>query len=427
MERRAAAAVLAVGLGLGGTACSSPCAADGGGWQPASMPRPDTCREVGAGDDVQAAIDAAAAGDALCLAAGRHRGGLAVRKPLTLWGAAGATVVGTDGAVPAIGVAADDVTIAGVTVEAPAYGITVERCHRTRLVGNHVIGSRDPAVGQRGDAIKLWETDEAVVEGNLVEDGRDVVVWYSRNARVHGNQILRARYGTHFMYSHGSHVAHNRYLDVTVGVFVMYTRGVELTDNVIANAAGAAGIAIGLKDSGSVRIADNLLVRDEVGIYLDATPQRRDETVTITGNQLRLCRTAIAFHASSHGVEITDNDFGGNETQTRVDGGGDAMSVTWRGNWFDDYAGYDLDGDGTGDVPYELRSFTGELVARRPELGFLHGTPALTMADAAAHLDPLFHPKTLLVDAAPRMQPVAPPRGGATGLIETGVAERGAR
>jgi nitrous oxidase accessory protein len=403
--RALAATAITLGLALGGAACSTPCAADGGGWQPARAPRPDACREVRAGDDVQAALDAAAPGDALCLADGRHRGPLAVRTRLTLWGAPGAIVVG-EGAAPALAVLADDVTVAGLTVEAPGYGITVERSKRTRLVGNRVIGSRDPAVGQRGDAIKLWETDEAVLEGNLVEDGRDVVVWYSRNAHVRGNQVLRARYGTHFMYSHGSRVEANRYLDVTVGVFVMYTRDVQLTGNIIANAAGAAGIAIGLKDSGSVRIADNLLVRDEVGVYLDATPQRRDEKVVITGNQLRLCRTAIVFHASSHGVEITDNDFGANDAQTRIDGGGDAMAVTWRGNWFDDYAGYDLDGDGTGDVPYELRSFTGQLVARRPELGFLHGTPALAMADAAAHLDPLFHPKTLLVDTAPRMAPV---------------------
>lgn len=400
------AVAVALALALAGTACSRPCAADGGGWERASLPRPAACRELTASDDVRAAIATAAPGDALCLAPGRYRGPIAVRTPLTLWGAPGAIVAG-EGEATALAILADDVTVTGLTVEAPAYGITVEKSRRARVVGNHVIGSRDPAVGQRGDSIKLWETDDVVLEGNLVEDGRDMVIWYSRNARVHGNQVRRARYGTHFMYSHGSRVEANRYLDVTVGVFVMYTRDVELTGNVIANAAGAAGIAIGLKDSGSVRIADNLLVRDQVGVYLDATPQRRDETVVITGNQLRLCRTAIAFHASSHGVEITGNDFAGNDVQTRVDGGGDAMAVVWRGNWFDDYAGYDLDEDGTGDVPYELRSFTGELVARRPELGFLHGTPALAMADAAAHLDPLFHPKTLLVDAAPRMQPVA--------------------
>jgi nitrous oxidase accessory protein len=402
--------VCAIGLGLalasasGG--CSRPCAADGGGWVRGELPRPASCHEVAAGEDLAGPIAAAAPGEAFCLGAGRHAGPLVVKQPLTLWGAPGAIVTGgSSTTVAAIAIHADDVTVAGVTVEAAGFGILVEQSRRVRLLGNHVIGSRDPAVGQRGDTIKLWETDDALVAGNLVEDGRDLVVWYSRTARVRNNQVLRARYGTHFMYSHGSHVEGNRYLDVTVGVFVMYTRDVELTHNVIANAAGAAGIAIGLKDSGNVRIAQNLLVRDEVGIYLDATPQRRDEHAQITGNQLRLCRTAIAFHASSHGVEVTGNDFGGNEAQTRVDGGGDAMNVAWRGNWFDDYAGYDMDGDGTGDVPYELRSFTGQLVARRPELGFLHGTPALAMADAASHLDPLFQPRTLLVDAEPRMAP----------------------
>jgi nitrous oxidase accessory protein len=400
------AVAVAMALALAGAACTTASAADGGAWERTSVPRPADCRDVAAGEDLPALVAAATAGSALCLAAGRHHGPISVRTPLVIWGAPGATITG-GAAVPVVSIGADDVTVAGVTVEAEGYGITVERTRRTRLLGNHVIGSRDPAVGQRGDTIKLWETDDAVVEGNLVEDGRDLVIWYSRTARVRANQVRRARYGTHFMYSHGSSVEGNRFLDVTVGVFVMYTRGVELTGNVVANAAGAAGIAIGLKDSGSVRIADNLLVRDEVGIYLDATPQRRDEQVTITGNQLRLCRTAIVFHASSHGVEILDNDFGGNEAQTRVDGGGDAMAVTWRGNWFDDYAGYDLDGDGTGDVPYELRSFTGELIARRPELGFLHGTPALAMADAAARLDPLFQPRMLLVDHAPRMAPVA--------------------
>jgi nitrous oxidase accessory protein len=192
-----------------------------------------------------------------------------VGTPLTLWGTRDATISG------GVTIAADDVTVAGLTVESDAVGVEVQQAHRTRLIGNHVRGDRRAGIGERGDSIRLWETDDAVVEDNLIEDGRDVVVWYSRRALIRHNDMRRTRYGTHFMYSHGSRVADNRYLDVTVGVFVMYTRDVELTGNVIANAAGSAGIAIGLKDSGSVRIAHNLLVRDEVGIYLDATPQRR--------------------------------------------------------------------------------------------------------------------------------------------------------
>ena len=48
-----------------------------------------------------------------------------------------------------------------------------------------------------------------------------------------------------------------------------------------------------------------------------------------------------------------------------IEGGGDAADVAWSGNYFDDYAGYDLDRDGIGDVAYELRSFEDDLTAHR--------------------------------------------------------------
>lgn len=425
---------------VAGCAAASEAASLDGRWAQAAPPRPVGCREVGPGDGLRAAVAAAAPGDALCLAPGRHAGPVVVKVPLTIWGprdaevaapsggtvielrAPGARLLGVtvdgrggsfDRADAAVYGAADDLVVEGVTVIAGAYGVVIEKVRRTRLAGNRVRGATAAAVGQRGDTIRLWETDDAVVEGNLLEDGRDMVVWYSRGATVRDNHVRRGRYGTHFMYSHRTAVSGNRYTDVTVGVFVMYSRDVRLEGNLIANAAGAAGIAIGLKDAGNVRIADNLLVRDEVGIYLDATPQRRDERVEITGNSLHFCRTAVAFHATPADVaiEVTANNFGGNHDNARIDGGGDALGVRWEGNWFEDYAGYDMDGDGTGDVPYELRSFSGSLLARRPELAFFRDTPALALTDAAAHLDPLFPPRRLLSDPRPRMDPIAGPRG----------------
>ena len=163
---------------------------------------------------------------------------------------------------------------------------------------------------------------------------------------------------------------------------------------------------------------DNLLVHDEVGIYLDSSPQRTDEEVEISGNALRLCRSAIVFHSSSHRVVIRANDFGGNEVILRVDGGGDALADGWDGNYFDAYTGYDLDDDGIGDVPFELRSYTGVMVAQHPELGFFSGAPALTLTEAAAHLDPLFKPRALLIDPHPAMAPVAGKAGAAGRALE---------
>jgi nitrous oxidase accessory protein len=81
--------------------------------------------------------------------------------------------------------------------------------------------------------------------------------------------------------------------------------------------------------------------------------------------------------------------------------------VTWQGNYFDDYAGYDLDGDGRGDIAFELRSFEDDLTDRIPALAFFRDTPALVAADAVTRLVPMYPGRTLLTDPAPRLGPHA--------------------
>jgi hypothetical protein len=70
----------------------------------------------------------------------------------------------------------------------------------------------------------------------------------------------------------------------------------------------------------------------------------------------------------------------------RVDGGGDALGIEWDRNDWDDYRGYDLDGDGVGDVPYELRSLSNELRARYPDLAFFDGSPTVALTGTAQAL-----------------------------------------
>jgi nitrous oxidase accessory protein len=91
----------------------------------------------------------------------------------------------------------------------------------------------------------------------------------------------------------------------------------------------------------------------------------------------------------------------------QVAGRGDARQARWRANEFDDYAGYDLDGDGAGDVPYELRSLASDLVAERPALAFFRGTPAFALAEAIGRIVPVFEPRLVLNDPEPRMRRVA--------------------
>lgn len=395
-------------------------------------PAPQPCTNVEPGASIQAAIDDPST-SAVCLSPGEYRGPIRITRTVTLWGpkgavvrAAGGTIVdvraagaavlgltldGTGGRFDfldgAVRLSANDTQVVGVDIVNAVFGILVERASRVRISDNHIAGSRDPATGLRGDTIRLWETRDSVIERNTIEDGRDLVVWYSRDNTIANNRVERGRYGLHFMYSHGNDVHDNVFLDGVVGVFVMYSRGLQIRDNVIANASGAAGMAIGLKDSGNIVVAGNRLIHDTIGIYIDSSPMQRGDRVEIRRNVIRLDDTGVVFHSNAKDLTIADNDFADNATQVRVDGRGDATRAAWTENYFDDYAGYDLDGNGTGDVPYELRSLSNQLVARTPNLALLRGTPALALVDAAAHLDPLYQPDPVLTDSAPRMEPHA--------------------
>lgn len=411
--------------------CSAPPAETTEG-APVPPPRPAACREVTGGGTLQAVLDGASDGETLCLGAGRWVGPAVVRRKVALWGpreavivatapgsvltieAAGSalmglTIDGTGGRFDkldaAVHVIADDVRVEGVKVIHAVYGVLVEKAKRAVVVGNHVLGDAATAMGMRGDTIRLWESYDSRVEDNLVEDGRDMVVWYSSRNVVANNRVLRGRYGTHFMYSHDNQVHDNAYVDSVVGVFVMYSKRVTLERNLVLNAAGASGMAIGLKDSGDVHAKDNVLVHDTIGFYIDETPGTLGETLRIEGNVIRQCTTAVQFHTSPERTTFTNNDLADNARQIAAAAGTIPTGAQWVENYYDDYAGYDLDGDDIGDLPYRAESASEDLVAQHPELAFLRGAPALALVDVGSRLLPLWEPRELLVDARPRMSP----------------------
>ncbi len=421
--------LLALGLAAGPRVCTA--ARTGLVAPPLSPPaRPADCADINPGDDLQQRLDAAQDGASLCLTPGSWRGPVVLAHSVTLWGPSsavirtsgegttvritargarliGVTVRGSGGRYDTedagVSIEADDVTVEGVRIDRAIYGILAQRVQRATLRGNTVIGTGEPALGLRGDGIRLWEATGCVVEGNTVLHSRDLVVWYAPGNRVVGNRVEHGRYGTHLMFSNGCVVERNRYVDDVVGLFVMYSHDVTVTGNVMAEATGAAGMGLGLKDSGGVTVRDNTFARVTTGAYLDTSPTRLDERNTFERNEFRLARAAVVFHASQAGNVFLANRFRDNGAQVLVEGGGDALGTRWEGNQFDDYQGYDLDGDGVGDVPYEVRSLSGDLTSRRPALAFFSATPVLALVDAASHIAPLFAPQTILVDRRPRV------------------------
>src|SRR6185436_13841023 len=71
-------------------------------------------------------------------------------------------------------VTARNVTVAHNRLADVLFGISVQGAPRTAVVGNTIAG-KPFDIARRGDAIRVWESHGARVEGNVASGGRDVV------------------------------------------------------------------------------------------------------------------------------------------------------------------------------------------------------------------------------------------------------------
>jgi ABC-type multidrug transport system ATPase subunit len=92
----------------------------------------------------------------------------------------------------------------------------------------------------------------------------------------------------------------------------------------------------------------------------------------------------------------------------------------WRDNFWSDYRGYDLDGDGRGDLAYRPARLFERLSDRQPALRMFVDGPSAQAIDFASRVFPVFEPKPKFVDESPRMRPLPAPFA----LAGTGTAWR---
>jgi len=303
----------------------------------------------------------------------------------------------------AVQVEGEDLLIEDVAIRGATFGILVDKSKRVTIRNCDVAGRTDLPFGLRGDGIRFWETQDSTLAGNFVRDARDLVTRYSQRITIEDNVITRSRYGMHLMYCRDITMRRNHSLGNVVGTFVMYSHKVDYRGNLVAASGGAAGMGLGVKESGDLTVEDNVLLRNTLSVYLDTSPIQLHQRNHFARNVFRLSSAAVVFHSSQHGNHFEHNSFRDNQVQVRVEGGGDAIGTLWENNDWDDYVGFDLNGDGVGDVPYELRSLSADLLERFPSLQVLRGTPALRLVEALSYILPLLQPQAVLRDKKPRM------------------------
>ncbi len=386
--------------------------------------------------NLQEAVDTAGPGDRISVPAGAYPGPLLINQSVELIAEPG-TIIQGDGKGDVVQIHAPDVTLrgfiirstgksldrenAGITVLAPRvtiednvfedvlFGVYLKKAHDS-VIRNNRIGGKDLPVARRGDGIRLWYSPNSVVENNTVSNSRDVVIWFSNNTTIRDNTVTHGRYGLHFMYCDDTVLIGNHLEDNSVGAFLMYSRRLVLEDNRFIRNHGPSGYGVGLKEVDGVEAEDNLFAGNRVGIYFDNSPASVDMVQHFTRNVVAYNDIGLAFMPSIERNVFTDNNLIDNVEQVGVLGSGQLKNnqfvVDGRGNYWSDYTGFDLNGDGIGDISYKAQSLFENLMDREPKLRLFLFSPVQQAVELAAKAVPTFRPPVKITDEAPLMQPV---------------------
>lgn len=298
------------------------------------------------------------------------------------------------------------VTVAENTLENVLFGIYFANAAEG-VARNNVVHCVPLELGIRGDGLRVWYSNNVTLRGNQVDDCRDMLFWYSNGLTIENNIIRSSRYGLHFMYNNDALVVGNTLESSSVGSYIMYTNGLAFQRNLIVNNRGASGYGIALKDTDHAIVTDNLIVGNQTGIYIDNSPTVPDHENIFTGNVIASNDIGVtALPAVSHN-RFSDNAFVENTEQASTAGRGNLLGNRWsedgQGNYWSDYAGYDADDDGVGDMPYRSEKLFESLTDAYPVLRLFARSPATQALDFAGAAFPSLRPNPKLIDDAPMM------------------------
>jgi nitrous oxidase accessory protein len=381
---------------------------------------------VHAGQSIGAAVAQARPGDEIRVERGLYRENLLIDKPLTLKGIDRPTLSGGMKG-DTIRITAEDVTIDGLIVRDSGdslvdqnagiyirpganraivrncdltynlFGLWIESVSNVQILNNVITGKRDYASVRRGNGIELYHTEGARIIGNNISFVRDgIYVDVSNHALFRNNRIHNSRYGTHYMNSNdnvweGNDSYHNR-----GGLALMMARNQVVRNN---RAWGNSDHGIMLRTLQDSVIEGNIVAGNNRGFFIyDA------EYNTIRNNLVMDNTVGVHLWAGSYHNKAEGNDFILNRTQIKYVASRDEI---WPGNYWSNYVGWDRNGDGIGDVPYEANDMVDYLSWRHPMMKLLLASPAVQTLRMVSQQFPLLR-ATSIVDPKPRMRPHNP-------------------
>jgi len=235
-----------------------------------------------------------------------------------------------------------------------------------RVTENHITGTGKRETDS-GNGIHAWNSKRLVIESNEIRGHRDGVYFeFVTDSRVSRNLAEgNIRYGLHFMFS-------NEYNQ------------------------GSAAFGLLMKDIRDSRILNNTFQENSVGLYAEGF-----DRTEVSGNDFVRNGRAVRLLSNSVDTKFVNNNFLGNTFDVTTNSR--RVRSSFEGNHWDGYRGYDLDGDGVGDLPHHPVRLFALIAERTPVTIVLLRSFFVTLLDWTERVVPSLTPDNL-IDERPAMR-----------------------
>jgi nitrous oxidase accessory protein len=182
----------------------------------------------------------------------------------------------------------------------------------------------------------------------------------------------------------------------------MYSSDIEFLRNIFARCRGFRSYGILYQSMDDTRAESNLVLDNSRGIFLNNSATNLLLRNDVVDNDL-----AIQLNGDGGGNVVAGNNFINNLSELLLDIG--RPEIDWEnaegGNYWTDYRGYDLDGDGIGDRPHTIQNVFQVLENDYPEVRFYLFSLAARMLEMAEQALPILELGNAQ-DLSPRFRPM---------------------
>jgi nitrous oxidase accessory protein len=386
---------------------------------------------VQAGEKITPVLNQAAAGDTVWLEKGQHFENLVVDTPIVLTGedyphirggykgivvhvlASGVVIDGLfiseAGSrlikdMACVLIESDSVTVSNNKIDESLHGVYVKGGTRAIIRNNRIEGRLDLIEADRGNGIHLWNSHHSQIEGNEIFNARDGIYFsFADSTIIRQNHIHHVRYGLHYMYSNYNVFEDNLFEENVAGAALMYSKDIVFYRNVFARCRGFRAYGILYQSMDDTRAEQNLVLDNSRGIFLN-----NSGTNVLMNNDVVDNDVAIQFNGGGDENVFVGNNFINNLSELLLDVG--HAGIQWTdgggGNYWSGYDGYDLDGDGIGDLPYTIQNVFHVMESSTPEVRYYLFSPAAEILEIAEKALPILE-RGRTRDTAPRIRPLA--------------------